>query len=150
MFQVGFEPMFPVFERVKTVNALDGSATMIDFRDLTYGAEPFLRSCQLCSHSGTSQHFKEPESSSPCSQEPSTGPYPEPVRSSPYHPILSLSKIHFNTPTYVFVFLVVSFLLVFPPISYMHSSSPPFVLHTLPTSFSIFFYNKIIFTARSC
>jgi hypothetical protein len=23
---------------------------------LTYGAEPFLRSCQLCSHSGTSQH----------------------------------------------------------------------------------------------
>jgi hypothetical protein len=27
---------------------------------LTYGAEPFLRSCQLCSHSGTSQYFKEP------------------------------------------------------------------------------------------
>jgi hypothetical protein len=39
---------------------------------------------------------KEPEGSSPCSQEPSTGPYPEPVRSRPYHPILSLSKIHFN------------------------------------------------------
>jgi hypothetical protein len=35
-------------------------------------------------------NFKEPEGSSPCSQEPSTGPYPEPVRSSPYHPILSL------------------------------------------------------------
>jgi hypothetical protein len=32
-------------------------------------------------------NFKEPEGSS---QEPSTGPYPEPVRSSPYHPILSL------------------------------------------------------------
>jgi hypothetical protein len=32
------------------------------------------------------------------------------------------------------VFLVVSFLLAFPPISYMHSSSPPFVLHALPIS----------------
>jgi hypothetical protein len=32
-------------------------------------------------------NFKEPECSSPCSQEPSTSPYPEPVRSSPYHPI---------------------------------------------------------------
>jgi hypothetical protein len=60
---------------------------------LTYGAEPLLRSCQLCSHSGTSQHFKEPKGSSPCSQEPSTGPCPEPDRSSPYHPILSLRSI---------------------------------------------------------
>jgi hypothetical protein len=37
----------------------------------------------------------EPEGSLPCSQEPSTGPYPEPDQSNPYHPILSL-KIHFN------------------------------------------------------
>jgi hypothetical protein len=35
-------------------------------------------------------NFKEPERSSPYSQGPSTGPYPEPVRSSPHHPILSL------------------------------------------------------------
>jgi hypothetical protein len=35
-------------------------------------------------------NFKEPEGSSPYSQEPSTGPYPEPDRSSPHHPILSL------------------------------------------------------------
>jgi hypothetical protein len=28
---------------------------------LTHGAEPFLRSCQLCSHSRNSQHFMEPE-----------------------------------------------------------------------------------------
>jgi hypothetical protein len=42
-------------------------------------------------------NFKEPEGSSPCLQEPSTGPYPEPVRSSLYHPIPSyLPKIHFN------------------------------------------------------
>jgi hypothetical protein len=32
----------------------------------------------------------EPEGSSPCSQEPSIGPYPEPDQYSAYHPILSL------------------------------------------------------------
>jgi hypothetical protein len=31
----------------------------------------------------------EPEGSLPCSQEPSTGPYPAPDQSNPYHPILS-------------------------------------------------------------
>jgi hypothetical protein len=57
---------------------------------LTHGAEPFLGSCQLCSYSRTSQHFMELEGSLPRSQEPSTGPYPEPDQSNPYHPILSL------------------------------------------------------------
>jgi hypothetical protein len=56
----------------------------------THGAEPFLRSCQLCSYSRSSQHFMEPGGSLTCSQEPSTGPYPEPDRSNPYYPILSL------------------------------------------------------------
>jgi hypothetical protein len=37
-------------------------------------------------------NFKEPEGSSPCSQKPSTGPYPEPVRSSSHHPILFLLR----------------------------------------------------------
>jgi hypothetical protein len=57
---------------------------------LTHGAEPFLRSCQLCSYSRTSQHFMEPGGSTPRSHKPSTGPYPEPDRSNSYHPILPL------------------------------------------------------------
>jgi hypothetical protein len=64
------------------------SLPSIILHSLTHGAEPFLRSCQLCSHSRTSQHFMEPEGSSQCSQEPSTGPYPEPDQSSPYYLIL--------------------------------------------------------------
>jgi hypothetical protein len=54
------------------------------------GAEPFLSSRQLLSYSWISKHFKEPEGSLPRSQEPSTGPYPEPVQSSPCHYILFL------------------------------------------------------------
>jgi hypothetical protein len=38
----------------------------------------------------------EPEGSLSCSRKPSTGTYSEPDQSSPYHPILSLSKIYFN------------------------------------------------------
>jgi hypothetical protein len=35
----------------------------------------------------------EPEGSLPCSQELSTGPYPEPDQSNLYHPILSLRSM---------------------------------------------------------
>jgi hypothetical protein len=53
---------------------------------------------------------------------------------NPIHTIPSyLSKIHCNI-TYVLVFPVVPFLLAFPPISYVNSSSPPFVLHATPIS----------------
>jgi hypothetical protein len=34
----------------------------------------------------------EPGGSSPCSQEPSTGPYLEPDESNPYNPILSIQR----------------------------------------------------------
>jgi hypothetical protein len=60
------------------------------YHSLTHGAEPFLGSCQLSSHSRNSQHFMETKDSLRCSQEPSTGPYPGPGQSNPYHPILSL------------------------------------------------------------
>jgi hypothetical protein len=62
---------------------------------LTYGAEPFLRSRQLCSPSRTSQHFMELEGSSPCSQGPPLVPILsqiDPVHTFPSH----LSKIYFN------------------------------------------------------
>jgi hypothetical protein len=40
---------------------------------------------------GAERFFMEPEGSLPRSQEPSTGPYPEPDRSNPYHPTQSLT-----------------------------------------------------------
>jgi hypothetical protein len=61
-----------------------------DSTSLTHGAEPFLRSCQLCSHSRISQQFMEPKGSLPCSQELSAGPYTEPDKSNPYHHIVSI------------------------------------------------------------
>jgi hypothetical protein len=64
---------------------------------LTHGAEPFLRSCQLCSHSRTSHRFMEPEGSLPRPQEPSTGPCAEPDRSNPYHPISLRSILILST-----------------------------------------------------
>jgi hypothetical protein len=57
------------------------------YNSLNHEAEPFLGSCQLCSHLRNSQHFMEPEGSLPCSQQPSTVPYTEPDQSNPYHPI---------------------------------------------------------------
>jgi hypothetical protein len=89
------------------------------------------------------QHSMESEGSLPCSQKPSTGFCPEPDRSSPYHPILSFSLrcILIFFTHYVLVFLVVSFFLASPPISYMHSffshscrmpcpSDPPWLDHS--------------------
>jgi hypothetical protein len=48
--------------------------------------ESFLRSHQSFSHSRTSKYFMEPEGLLICSQESSTGPYPESAQSSLYHP----------------------------------------------------------------
>jgi hypothetical protein len=60
---------------------------------LTHGAEPFLRSCQLCRPSRTSQHFIEPEGSLPHSSEP----FPILSQIDPIHTIPSyIPKIQFN------------------------------------------------------
>jgi hypothetical protein len=85
----------------------------------THGAEPFLRSRQLSSHPKTSQHFMEPQGSLPCSQEPSTGQYPEPYQSTPYHPILiSLTSI-LMLSTHLFWEVIVSVIL---SVLYVHVS----------------------------
>jgi hypothetical protein len=42
------------------------------------------------------QHFMEPKGSLRCLQGPSTGPYPEPNRSSQYQPILSVLILFFH------------------------------------------------------
>jgi hypothetical protein len=61
----------------------------------------------------------EPEGSLPCSQKPSTGPYPDPDKSSPSHPI-SLRSI--LTPTYLCLCL---------PSGLFHSGFPTNILYAL-------------------
>jgi hypothetical protein len=65
----------------------------------------------------------ESEGSLACSQEPSSGPYPEPDQSS------ASTHLRLDRPNGLF-------LLAISQITYMHDSSPPFVLHVLPISFS--------------
>jgi hypothetical protein len=46
---------------------------------------PSWESASGCSYSRIFQNCLEPEDSLPCSQEPFTGPYPEPDQSSPLY-----------------------------------------------------------------
>jgi hypothetical protein len=88
----------------------------------------------MLGHSIVSQHFMEPEGSVPNSQD--SPPVPILSQTNPVHitPIPPLQDpFQCYPPTFVLVFLVVSFLLVFPPITYTRSSSPPFVLLARPS-----------------
>jgi hypothetical protein len=72
---------------------------------------------------------------------------------NPIHTIPSYLRSILILSTHVMVFPVVSFLVTFPPISYMHSSSPALVLRALPiSSFLTWSFTHIIkkFHSRVC
>jgi hypothetical protein len=96
---------------------------------LTHGAELFLRSRQLCSHSRTSQRFMESGGSLPCSWVSSIQSILTHEISLNFILILS-TQLRLSLPSGLFP-------AGFPPISYMHSSSTPFVLCALPISYSL-------------
>jgi hypothetical protein len=74
----------------------------------------------------------EPDGSLLRLQETSTGPYPDPDESRPYHPNLCLQdQSQYYTPAYVWVLLVVLLLLAFPALTYMH-----FTIHKLILRYS--------------
>jgi hypothetical protein len=52
-----------------------------------------LEKHQLCSYSKTTKHFMEPKASLLLSKKPSTGAYPEPHQSTPFHSILLLYNV---------------------------------------------------------
>jgi hypothetical protein len=74
----------------------------------------------------------QPEGSLPCSQEPSTCPYPESDQSSPHHPILSILFTHLrlSLPSGLFPS-------GFPTSNLYAFLFSPFVLHALSVSTSI-------------
>jgi hypothetical protein len=77
------------------------------------GPRPVLRASDVRPDQ-TNSLAPEPEALSPHSQEPFTGPYPEPFESTP-HPPANLSKIHSNPPIYASGFRMSSFLWAFAP-----------------------------------
>jgi hypothetical protein len=96
----------------------------VGIHSVIHGAEPFLRSRQLCSYPRTSYHFMEPEGS---------------YQISPIHTIPSyLSKIHFNIVHPLRLGLPSGlFPSGFPTnILYAYHFSP-FLLHALPISSSL-------------
>jgi hypothetical protein len=98
----------------------------------------FLMSHQLLRYCTISQRCMESKGLLPCSQEPSTSPYPKPDESYPYHPIqilwfilITSSHLHPGLPNG-------------PPKSYMHSSSTPRPYILCPSSPPWFHHSNYI------
>jgi hypothetical protein len=67
------------------------NGSLLSLRDITHWRSwALLEKLPIVQLLKNFQHFMEPVGLLPCSQEPSTGPYPEPDRSNPYYPILSV------------------------------------------------------------
>ena len=66
---------------------------------------------------------------------PATCPCPEPDQSCPYPTPIPENPSYYYPPFYAWVFQVNSFPQVSTPKSFMHLSSPPYVLHAPPISF---------------
>jgi hypothetical protein len=113
---------------------------MRNITDWLHGAEPFLRSRQLLSYSRISQHFMESEGSLPCSQEPSTGPYPEPDQSTPWslRSVLTLSthpRLGLPSGLFWFSHQYSVYIPLFPHTCYMPCPShPPWFVYTQTTT----------------
>jgi hypothetical protein len=67
---------------------LQYSLVTVDLINELHGAEFFFEKPLVARYSRFSQHFMESEGSLPCSQQPSTIPYPQPYESNPQHPML--------------------------------------------------------------
>jgi hypothetical protein len=75
-----------LIERITHTDTQTATWSLEDGLYLLTELSPSWEAANCAAIQETPCNFKESEGSSPCSQEPSTGPYPEPVRSSPYHP----------------------------------------------------------------
>jgi hypothetical protein len=108
----------------------------------------YKTSTSLCPHlwlqlklvliSITNSVAPESEGSSPYSQDPATGPYPEPTGSTLHPPPQPISQRSILIPSiYALVFQVVSFLLAFPSKPCTLYCSLPCVPHVPLTSFAL-------------